>query len=205
MWAFGQELGTIHLVQRGRHNLQNSLAAVAVGLELGVPFDRIARGLAASQGVGRRCEERGEHGGVLVVDDYGHHPTEILATLEVARSFGRPVAVVFQPHRYSRTACFAAQFADALANADTVALLPVYAAGEDPMPGVDSDLIAGLMTGKGLTRVTVLPGPEAIESWLDREVDTGGLVMTLGAGDIGRQVDGICRHLQDGQPGNLTE
>ncbi|MBU8870487.1 MAG: UDP-N-acetylmuramate--L-alanine ligase [Gemmatimonadales bacterium] len=205
VWAFGRELGSISLLQRGRHNLQNSLAAVAVGLELGVPFDRIARGLAASQGVGRRCEERGQFGGVLVVDDYGHHPTEILATLEVAHSFERPVGVIFQPHRFSRTANFAPQFADALANADTVALLPVYAAGEDPMPGVDSAMIAALMADKGLTRVDVLPGPEAIENWLDREVETGGLVMTLGAGDIGRQVDGICRHLQNRQQGASSE
>ncbi len=197
VWAFGQELGPIRLVQRGRHNLQNSLAAVAVGLELGVPFDLIAQGLAVSQGVGRRCEERGEHGGVLVLDDYGHHPTEILATLEVARSFDRPVAVLFQPHRFSRTASFAPQFADALANADTVALLPVYAASEDPLEGVDSELIAGLMTGKGLTRVTVLSGPESIEGWLDREVREGDLVLTLGAGDIGRQVEDLCRHLKD--------
>ena len=128
VWAHGQEMGPVRIAQRGRHNLQNALAAVAIGLELGLSFALIARGLAASQGVGRRSEERGEHGGVLVLDDYGHHPTEILATLEVARSFSRPVAVVFQPHRYSRTVTFAPQFADALANADTVALLPVWVA-----------------------------------------------------------------------------
>jgi UDP-N-acetylmuramate--alanine ligase len=196
VWAFGQELGTIRLAQRGRHNLQNSLAAVAIGLELGIPFADIARGLAASQGVGRRSEERGEHGGVLVLDDYGHHPTEILATLELARSFGRPVAVVFQPHRYSRTATFAPQFADALANADTVALLPVYAAGEEPIPGVGSELIADLMVGKGLTRVAALSGPEAVLPWLDQEVPTGSLLLTLGAGDIGRQVEPYCDYLR---------
>ena len=196
VWAFGQEQGTVRLAQRGRHNLQNALAAVAVGLELGLPFGDIARGLAASQGVGRRCEEHGEQGGVLVLDDYGHHPTEVLATLEVARSFGRPVAVVFQPHRYSRTAQFAAQFADALGGADAVALLPVYAASEAPQPGVDSGLIANLMKGKGLERVEVLAEAESIPDWLDREVPAGYLVLTLGAGDIGRQVAAVCRHLR---------
>lgn len=195
--AFGQEVGTLRLRLRGRHNLKNALAAVAVGLELGVPFDAIARGLADSQGVGRRCEEHGEHGGVLVVDDYGHHPTEVLAIMEVARQFSRPVAVLFQPHRYSRTEMFAREFADALAAADAVGLLPVYAAGEDQPPGIDSALIAGHLKDKGRDRVSLLPGAEGIASWLDAEAPAGSLVLTLGAGDIGRRVTEICRHLDE--------
>ncbi len=199
VWAFGQELGPIRLNLRGRHNLQNALAAVAVGLELGVPFDRIAAGLAASLGVRRRCEEHGEHGGVLVLDDYGHHPTEVLAIMEVALDFGRPVAVLFQPHRYSRTEMFAREFADALASAHTVGLLPVYAASEDPLPDVDSGLIASHLANKGLRRVSLLPGSEVIPSWLDDQVAPGSLVLILGAGDIGRRVPDICAHL-DGRP-----
>jgi UDP-N-acetylmuramate--alanine ligase len=199
VWAFGEELGPIRLKLRGRHNLQNALAAVAVGLELGVPFDRIAIGLEASLGVGRRCEECGEHGGVMVLDDYGHHPTEVGAIMEVAGEFGRPVAVLFQPHRYSRTEMFAREFADALASADAVGLLPVYAASEEPLPGVDSGLIAGYLADKGRGRVTVLSGPEEITSWLDAEAPGGSLVLTLGAGDIGRRVQDICQHL-DGRP-----
>ncbi len=195
VWAFGEELGPVRLCLRGRHNLQNALAAVAVGLELGVPFERIAAGLAASLGVGRRCEEHGEHGGVLVLDDYGHHPTEVLAIMEVALGFHRPVAVLFQPHRYSRTEMFAREFADALASADTVGLLPVYAASEEPLPGVDSGLIASHLADKGLNRVSLLPGPEAISSWLDDRVASGSLVLVLGAGDIGRRVPEICTHL----------
>lgn len=195
VWAFGQELGTIQLAVRGKHNLQNALAAVAVGLELGVPFKSIAEGLAGWQGVGRRLDDQGQHDGVLVIDDYGHHPTEVLATLQVAKQYDRPVAVLFQPHRYSRTQQFAREFADALALADTVGLLPVYAASEQQPAGVDSHLIGNLLTEKGGCRVSVLDDHEAISAWLDRDVPAGHLLMTLGAGDIGRQVAGICDHL----------
>ena len=196
VWAFGRELGPLRLKLRGRHNLQNALAAVAVGLELDIPFARIAAGLEGSQGVGRRCEEYGEHGGVLVIDDYGHHPTEIGAVMVVARSFGRPVSVLFQPHRFSRTERFAREFADALAGADAVGLLPVYAAGEEPRPGGDSATIAAHLKKKGCT-VDLLKGHDGIAGWLDRRAAAGSLVLTLGAGDIGRQVDGVCRHLTE--------
>jgi UDP-N-acetylmuramate--alanine ligase len=197
VWAFGQEIGPVRLQLRGRHNLQNALAAVAVGLELGVPVDKIVAGLESCQGVGRRCEEHGEHGGVLVLDDYGHHPTEVVAILEVAHGFGRPVSVLFQPHRFSRTRVFAREFADALASAQAVGLLPVYAASEQPPPGVDSSLIAGHLREKGLDSVDLVPGHEGITSWLDERVAAGGLVLTLGAGDIGRQVARICHHLDE--------
>ncbi len=194
VWAFGRELGPLRLKLRGRHNLQNALAAVAVGLELEIPFARIAQGLEGSTGVGRRCEEYGEHGGVLVIDDYGHHPTEIGAVMAVARGFGRPVSVLFQPHRHSRTERFAREFADALAGADAVGLLPVYAAGEEPRPGGDSATIAGHLQAKGRL-VDLVPGHDSIAAWLDARAARGSLVLTLGAGDIGRQVEGVCRHL----------
>jgi len=193
--ALGRDLGVMKMTLLGRHNLLNALAAVAVGLELGLPADRIAAGLAACEGVGRRCEEYGEHGGVLVIDDYGHHPTEVAAILEVALGFDRPVSVLFQPHRYSRTTTFAREFADALTSADIVGLLPVYAAGEVAPAGVDSSLIAGHLADKGRPNVSLLGGMDNIPEWLDGFVAEGGLVLTLGAGDIGRQVEGICRHL----------
>jgi len=195
IWRGDQELGPVRMMLRGRHNLQNALAAVAVALELGVPFERIAAGLAATEGVGRRCEEHGEHGGVLVIDDYGHHPTEVLAIMEVAQGFGRPVKVLFQPHRYSRTQQFAPEFADALAAADAVGLLPVYAASEAPREGVDSGLIAAHLREKGLAKITLLRGYEDLGAWLDAEAMPGSLVLTLGAGDIGRQVQNLCDHL----------
>lgn len=195
----GSKLGELELSLRGRHNLRNALAAVAVGLELGVPFERIAAGLRGFEGVSRRCEEWGEHGGVLVLDDYGHHPTEILATLQVARSYGRRVVVLFQPHRYSRTAHFHREFADALAGADVVGLLPIYAASEEPQPGIDSELIGKGLRGKGLRDVSVLPELAAIGGWLDAVVRRGDLLLTLGAGDIGRQVETICESLTRGR------
>jgi len=195
VWAGDQELGPVRMILRGRHNMQNALAAVAVGLELGVPFARIAAGLAATQGVGRRCDECGEHGGVLVIDDYAHHPTEVLAIMEVARGFGRPIKVLFQPHRYSRTQQFAAEFADALVAAEAVGLLPVYAASENQPEGVDSGLIADHLRDKGLERITLLAGPMEIPAWLDAVAEPGSLVLTLGAGDIGRQVPDVCLHL----------
>jgi len=191
----GEPAGEIRLALRGRHNLQNALAAVAVGLELGVPFAAIAAGLAGSQGVGRRLEEHGVHGGVLVVDDYGHHPTEVRATLAVAREYGRPVAVLFQPHRYSRTQCFAREFADALAGAVVVGLLPVYAAGEDPSVGCGSEAIGDALTAIGGAAVTLLGGHADAGAWLDAHVPEGALLLTLGAGDIGREVGALCAHL----------
>jgi UDP-N-acetylmuramate--alanine ligase len=193
--ALGEDLGEMSLTLRGRHNLLNALAAVAVGLELGMDAAGIAQGLAACRGVGRRCEEYGEHGGVMVIDDYGHHPTEVAAILAVAREFDRPVNVLFQPHRHSRTVTFAREFADALAAADSVGLLPVYAAGEAPMPGGSSEDIAGHLADKGITEVSLLGDMDNITDWLDGFVQPGSLVLTLGAGDIGRQVDGVCHYL----------
>lgn len=193
--AYGRELGPLRLQVRGVHNLVNALAAAAVGMELGVSFGQIQAALAGFAGVGRRFEERGEHGGVRVVDDYGHHPTEIGATLRVARGTGRRVLVLFQPHRYTRTARFVQEFADALAAADAVALLPVYAASEPPLPGVDSESIVRALAEKGARGATIVPDLDGALSWLDATAAPGDLLLTLGAGDIGRLVEPICRHL----------
>ncbi len=190
-----RELGRLQLQLAGRHNLANALAAVTVGMELGIPFGQIARALAGFAGVGRRYEDHGEHGGVLVVDDYGHHPTELVATLQVARTAGRRVVALFQPHRFSRTRHFCAQFADVLTAADHVGLLPVYAASEEPLAGVDSGLIATTMADLDFTAVDVLEDADAIARWLDDRLRPGDLLLTLGAGDIGRRVAGICEHL----------
>ncbi len=191
----GRPLGRLELQLRGAHNLVNALAAAAVGMELGVAFGQIANALAAFRGVGRRFEEHGEHGGVRVVDDYGHHPTEISATLQVARAAGRRLAVLFQPHRYSRTAHFRREFADALAAADLLALLPVYAASEEAPPGVDSQLIAQALAEKGLRSPVLLPDLPAAMAWIEQEIAPGDLLLTLGAGDIGRMVTPICDRL----------
>ncbi len=195
VWEAEQELGALRLALRGRHNLCNALAAVAVGRELGLPFAAIAQGLASNRGVGRRSEFHGEHGGVLVLDDYGHHPTEIVATLEVAHTYDRPVSVLFQPHRFSRTKMFAREFADALSRADRVGILPVYAASEPPMEGVDSGLIVSLLEDLMPGRCSLLSGFAAVPSWLESSAAPGQLLLTLGAGDIGRQLPEIIAHL----------
>jgi UDP-N-acetylmuramate--alanine ligase len=196
----GKSAGLLDFPLRGRHNLQNAMAAVAAGMELQIPWSQIAAGLASFRGVGRRCEDYGEQAGVRVLDDYGHHPTEIVATMQVARSFGRRVVVLFQPHRYSRTAHFRREFADALVTADVVGLLPIYSAGEDPLPGVDSETIHQSLIEKGMTQVVLLGDPEEIPRWLDATVRSGDLLLTLGAGDIGRQVTPICEHLAARRP-----
>jgi len=193
--AEDEPLGEIDLPQPGRHNLRNALAAVAVGRELGVPFAVAAGALAGFGGVGRRCEDHGEHGGVAVLDDYGHHPTEIAATLEVARARGRRVAVLFQPHRYSRTRHFAPQFAEALAAADLVALLPVYAAGEEDPGDGGSALIAGELAGRTGRSPALLADLAAAERWAAGALRAGDLLVTLGAGDIGRHVPRLCQAL----------
>ena len=136
-------LGQIVLHVPGRHNLQNALAAVAVGLELGVPFDRIAAALDGFRGAERRFEDHGEVRGVRVIEDYGHHPTEIAAVIGAARAaLGRRLVVVFQPHRYSRTQRLLDRFGPALAGADEIVLTDIYAAGEDAVPGVTVEALA---------------------------------------------------------------
>jgi UDP-N-acetylmuramate--alanine ligase len=191
-----EPLGRLDLGLRGVHNLRNALAAAAVGIDLEIPFAHIAAGLAGCCGVSRRCEDRGRPGGVQVLDDYGHHPTEIVATLAVARSYGERVVVLFQPHRYTRTARFRREFADALAAADVVGLLPVYGASEEPLPGVDSESVAVCLRERATGPVEVIDGPASVPAWLDEHARPGDVLLVLGAGDIGRLVDPICRHLE---------
>jgi UDP-N-acetylmuramate--alanine ligase len=195
VWAGDQELGELRLPQPGHHNLRNALAAIAVARELGVEFELSAAGLRGFAGVGRRCESHGEHGGVLVLDDYGHHPTEITATMEVARAQQRRTVVLFEPHRFSRTRRFVREFADALGAADAVGLMPVYAAGEEDPGDVGSELVADAMAAGGGRAAAVLDDADAIMAWLDHTLEPGDLLLTLGAGGIGRLVPEICAHL----------
>jgi UDP-N-acetylmuramate--alanine ligase len=183
--------GEIALDVPGRHNLQNALAAVAVGLEIGVPFDRIRQTLAEFRGAERRYQIRGTAAGVTVVDDYGHHPTEVAAVLRAARE-GRPsrLVAVFQPHRYSRTRDLLEDFGPALALADVVVLTDIYAAGEDPIHGVTLDTLA-LHVGRAVRELHVAPElSEAIARTADL-AQPGDLIVTLGAGSIGTAGDRI--------------
>jgi UDP-N-acetylmuramate--alanine ligase len=179
-------LGELQLPVPGRHNLQNALAAVAVADQLGVEFSKVASALAEFQGAERRFERYAERDGVLVIDDYGHHPTEIAAVLEAARtSLGRRLVVAFQPHRYSRTQQLMAEFGPALREADDIVLTDIYAASEEPLPGITVEALAdAIRAGSGR--------PVRLAKALDDVVPTvlelakpGDAVITLGAGSIG--------------------
>jgi len=178
-------LGTLSLSVPGRHNLQNALAAVAVGLELGLPFERIRSGLADFRGAERRFEIRGEQNGVLVVDDYGHHPTEIAAVLEAARGLNRRVIVVFQPHRYTRTALLMDAFGPSLALAHHIVLTDIYAAGEEPLAGITIEALAAAIRRSVGGPVDVVPRLDDVVPAIVRIARAGDVVITLGAGSIG--------------------
>ena len=184
-WRSARFEGELELPVLGRHNVLNALAAVAVGLELDVSAEAIGAGLQASQGVGRRFEVRGEVDGILVMDDYGHHPTEIARTLEAAREhFDRRIRVIFQPHRYSRTRMLAAEFGPAFDAADELVLTAIYAAGEAPEEGVDAGLIRDAVAARGRTPVNFFPEREDMAEHLLRTAAHGDLLLTLGAGDL---------------------
>ncbi|HTU99855.1 MAG TPA: UDP-N-acetylmuramate--L-alanine ligase [Luteitalea sp.] len=184
--ASEEQLGTLQLNVPGRHNLRNALAAVGIGLELDVPFDRIAAGLGEFRGAERRLQVIGEQAGVLVVDDYGHHPTEIAAVVAACReAWSRRLVLLFQPHRYTRTANLLQEFASELAKADQVCLLPIYAASEDPLPGVTSDVLAEAITAAGGKPVHLIDGLSEAPSSMAAIAQTGDLIVTLGAGSVG--------------------
>jgi len=189
-------LGTLALAVPGRHNLLNALAAVAVGLELGLSFDRVAAGLKEFRGAERRFDIRGEPNGILVVDDYGHHPTEIAAVIAAARTFGRRIVVAFQPHRYSRTAALMDAFGPALGGADHVVLTDIYAAGEDPIPGVTLETLADAVRRSAAVPLDVVARLEDVVPAVVRVAKPGDIVITLGAGSIGSVPDRLVEALQ---------
>jgi UDP-N-acetylmuramate--alanine ligase len=188
-------LGTLSLSVPGRHNLQNALAAVAVGLELGLPFERVRSGLQDFRGAERRFEIRGEPNGILVVDDYGHHPTEMAAVLEAARGLNRRIIVAFQPHRYTRTAALMDAFGPSLASADHIVLTDIYGAGEDPMPGITVEALAAAIRRSVRAPVDVVPRLDDVVAAITRVARTGDVVITLGAGSIGSLPDRLIASL----------
>ena len=191
-------LGAMHLRVPGRHNLLNALATVAVALEVGVPFDRVAAALSDFHGAERRFQMRGEERGVMVVDDYGHHPTEIAAVIAAARAgIDRRVVVVFQPHRFSRTGLLMEEFGAALGGADEVVLTDIYAAGEAPVAGVTVDALAEAVRRAARCPVHVVPAVDDLPQAVAKLARTGDLVVTLGAGSIGTVADRILTALRD--------
>jgi UDP-N-acetylmuramate--alanine ligase len=189
-------LGTLTLAVPGRHNLLNALAAVAVGMELGLSFDQVASGLKDFRGAERRFDVRGEPNGILIVDDYGHHPTEIAAVLAAARTLGRRIVVAFQPHRYSRTAALVDAFGPALAGADHVVLTDIYAAGEDPVAGVTLDTLGAAIRRSVKAPVDLVPRLDDLPAAIARVVKSGDVVITLGAGSIGGVPDRLVAMLE---------
>jgi UDP-N-acetylmuramate--alanine ligase len=179
-------LGTITLAVAGAHNVVNSLAAVAVGLDLGVPFDPIREGLRSFAGVDRRFQARGEAGGVLVIDDYGHHPTEVRATLQTLRAHAgaRRTVVLFQPHRYTRTQALWEDFGRAFHLADVLLLTDIYPAGEEPIAGVSAETLAQAITEKGHRNVAYAGDLKSASARLAEEARDGDVVLTLGAGSV---------------------
>ena len=177
----GAKIGTLELSVPGEHNVLNAAAVLAVGFELGLPAAALLDGLIKFHGAGRRFELKGTVGGVRVIDDYGHHPTEIKVTLDAARRYagGGKVLVIFQPHRYSRTKAFTKEFAESLRIADGTWLLEVYAASEQPITGVTSANIAKLIKGAKFE-----PNFIAVTESIAQAANPGDVIMTLGAGDV---------------------
>ena len=181
-----ERLGALQLSIPGRHNLQNALAAVAVADRLGIDFSHVASALADFRGAERRFERRGEAGGVLVVDDYGHHPTEIAAVLAAARAtLGRRLVVAFQPHRYTRTHRLMDAFGPALREADEIVLTDIYAASEDAIPGVTIEALAEAVRSGSGRPVRVAKSLDDVIPAILEIARPGDVVITLGAGSIG--------------------
>jgi UDP-N-acetylmuramate--alanine ligase len=191
-------LGPFELHVPGRHNGLNATAAVAIARQLEVAPEKIVEGIAHFRGVDRRFQLRGAARGITVIDDYGHHPTEIRATLAAARDYSHPsgsgrVHVIFQPHRYTRTADLIDQFADAFAAADTVLVLPIYAASEEPIPGVTAELLAGRIRGP---RVAFAPDFASAVAGVVARAREGDLILTLGAGSVSQLAPQILAALE---------
>ena len=192
-------LGTVELNVPGAINVQNALAAIAAAREVEVPFARIAEGLSLFRGVRRRFDILVRTDRMVLVDDYAHHPTAVRATIAAARQYhGGPVIVAFQPHRYSRTAYLARDFADALKGADRVYLAPVYAASEPAIPGVSERSIGEPLAALG-THVTYVTRVDELEERLFEEAPRGALVLMLGAGNITDVAANLAKSLLRGE------
>ncbi len=195
--ARGQKLGEIELNVPGRHNVSNAMSVVALASELGVPFGKIAEALASFRGAKRRFDIKYRSENYIVVDDYGHHPSEIRATLATARnaSGSKRIIVLFQPHRYTRTVKLREQFGSAFDNADFVFLADIYPASEPPIPGVTSQLIADAMAEHGHKGGRYLPNRAAMVLEAGRILQAGDCILSLGAGNIHEQGSWLARDL----------
>ena len=199
LYHHGAPLGEILLNLPGRHNVLNAIAAVAVGRELDIPFSEIKAALETIDGVQRRMEVKGEAAGVTVVDDYGHHPTEIKTTLDAARASwpDRRLVVAFQPHRYSRTRALFNDFTRAFYQSDLLVVLPIYAAGEDPLDGVTAEALFEGIRRFGHKDVACMTDTPTALTHLTEVLRPGDVFLTLGAGNVWRMGETILARLRE--------
>jgi UDP-N-acetylmuramate--alanine ligase len=199
----GDDLGTFRLPSPpGIHNVRNAAAAAAVGLALNVPADLIRAGLAKFSGVDRRFEIKGTYGGVTLIDDYGHHPAEIRATLEAARGCGyERLLVLFQPHRYTRTRLLWEDFRSSFNQADILVMTDIYAANEPPAEGITGERLAEAISTAGHKNVVYSSTMQAGLEYMLREARPGDAILTIGAGSVGRVLDQLALLLESRVPG----
>ena len=197
----GRELGEVELQIPGKHNVQNALAAIAVGLQLKVPFGKVKAGIEKFTGVFRRWDVKADIGGITIVDDYAHHPTEIRATLSgVKAGWRRRVICVFQPHLYSRTRDFYDEFGRSFFNADVLVLTDVYPAREEPIQGVSGELIVNAAKAFGHKQVHYVPAKADVPEFLMSMKQPGDIIITMGAGDIWKYGEEFIRRLKASTP-----
>lgn len=200
VFAQDEYLGNIHLSVPGHHNAMNSLAAIAIGKEVGLSFEQMREAIAHFNGTKRRFQIMGSCGSRTVVDDYAHHPTEITATIRAARGYhsGRLITV-FQPHRYTRTRQLGKQLGEALAEADLAVITNIYAAGEKPIPGISSEIVCQAAQEAGVKAVLIRELEEVVEL-LEEESREGDLIITMGAGDIWKIGPAFIHRLRQSVP-----
>jgi UDP-N-acetylmuramate--alanine ligase len=192
----GNVLGRAFIPLLGKHNVLNGLAAILTALDLEVSFEEIVKALKSFPGVGRRLELAGKANGIRVYDDYAHHPTEIKATLEgIRRSFEGKIAVVFQPHLYSRTKNFVDEFGAAFFDSDLLAITKIYPAREKPIEGVTGQIVADAAHRSGHKKAEYFKNKEEIPGYLKSNLKSGDIVVVFGAGDIYRLTPEIVKEL----------
>jgi len=192
----GKKLGKVEINLPGRHNALNALAAIQTALFLEIDFSKIVKALKDFSGIGRRVEIKGERNGVTVMDDYGHHPTEITATITSLKEAykGVRLVVLFQPHRYTRTRDCLEGFYNSFKGADILLLAPIYAASEKPIKGIDSKLLFDGVVASGQKNVHLLADIDDIQEWLEKKSKKGDLFLTLGAGNVFLQGEKYIEH-----------
>jgi len=193
----GKKLGNIILNLPGIHNVYNAMASIAVGRELDIPFDVIKVALESLEGVQRRLEVKGKHDGITVVDDYGHHPTEIKTTLQAAKECwpNRRIVVVFQPHRYTRTRDLFDDFKRAFYQSDMLFVLPIYSAGEKELEGVNSQALCEAIISHGHREVFYIENADLAVSRLKEIIKDDDVVLTLGAGNVWQVGENLLKAL----------